>query len=95
MKKLLNFYFHTNDIPVLAHSNNDEMFTQGDPEFLGRVMVQPRVCLSETPYAPPDWPSQLQWCDLHRGAEEAGQILAAFELIEVRDWHETLAWAEV
>ena len=48
-------------------------------------MVQPRVCLSETPYAPPDWPSQLQWCDLHRGAEEGGQILAAFELIEVSE----------
>ena len=48
-------------------------------------MVQPRVCVKGTRYEAPNWPSQLQWCDLQRGTEEAGQVLAAFELIEVRN----------
>ena len=48
-------------------------------------MVQPRVCLKGMRYDAPNWPSQLQWCDLQRGTEEGGQILAAFELVEVRN----------
>ena len=56
---------------------------QGQPEFLGRAIVTPDVKLNHVLYEEPDWPAPLQWWDVLRGPKEAGELLAAFELIEV------------
>ncbi len=58
-------------------------FQQGAPEFLGRAMVRPRVKLASMPYDSPIFPAPLQWWDVYRGPHRAGEILAAFELLQV------------
>ena len=56
---------------------------QGKAEFMGRAVTQPSVKLLNEPYARPDFPPSLQWIPLWRDEEDAGEILAAFELLEV------------
>ena len=34
-------------------------------------------------YEKPDWPPDLEWHSVHRGTEQAGELLAQFELLEV------------
>ena len=46
-------------------------------------MVRPRVKPLNVPYEAPEWPSELQWWDVYRGHRRAGEILAAFELLQV------------
>ena len=52
---------------------------QGEPDFLGRAVVTPRVKLDEETYEP----APLEWWDIYRGTKKAGEILASFELLEV------------
>jgi hypothetical protein len=52
---------------------------QGDPEFLGRCIVTPKIKLEEEAYDP----ACLEWFDVFRGPVPAGELLAAFELLEV------------
>ena len=35
-------------------------------------------------YEKPNFPPQLEWFDVHRGQDKAGELLAAFELLQVR-----------
>jgi len=53
----------------------------GKAEFLGRASGKPNVCLKETAYQLPT----LEWFQIYRGAESAGELLAAFELFEVSE----------
>uniref|UniRef100_A0A3Q2WJ89 Fer-1 like family member 6 n=1 Tax=Haplochromis burtoni TaxID=8153 RepID=A0A3Q2WJ89_HAPBU len=51
----------------------------GKAEYLGTTVAVPEVCLSSAPYTPPT----LQYNALHCGSQPGGELLAAFELLQV------------
>uniref|UniRef100_A0A1I8P4F1 C2 domain-containing protein n=1 Tax=Stomoxys calcitrans TaxID=35570 RepID=A0A1I8P4F1_STOCA len=51
----------------------------GKSEFIGRAMAKPRVKLRENAYVTPT----LEWFDIARGPDNAGELLAAFEMLEL------------
>ena len=51
----------------------------GKAEFLGRAIGKPNVLLCEETYKAPS----LEWFQIFRGTDEAGELLAAFEMFEV------------
>ncbi|MGH0182986.1 UNVERIFIED_CONTAM: hypothetical protein FKN15_010929 [Acipenser sinensis] len=51
----------------------------GSPEFIGRAFAGPEVKLIDEPYSKP----ALQFYDITKGKTRAGELLAAFELIEL------------
>ena len=59
------------------------LFHKGSPEFLGRVTARPKIKTATMKYEPPDFPPQLEWWDVFRGPQQAGELLAAFELLQV------------
>ncbi|XP_069175829.1 otoferlin isoform X3 [Procambarus clarkii] len=64
-----------------------EIFDQdnvGKSEFIGRALARPHVKLREEPYERP----HLQWHDLYRGTDHAGELLATFELLQFQDGEE-------
>ena len=56
---------------------------QGKSEFIGRAMAKPVVKGSTEKYEKPNFPPQLEWYDVFRGTDMAGELLAAFELLQV------------
>ncbi|XP_055682391.1 otoferlin [Lutzomyia longipalpis] len=50
----------------------------GKSEFIGRAIAKPRIKLREFNYVTPS----LEWFEITRGADNAGELLAAFELLE-------------
>ncbi|KAK7584153.1 hypothetical protein V9T40_005116 [Parthenolecanium corni] len=63
-----------------------EIFDQdkvGKSEFLGRTIAKPHVKLASEAYTKPNFPPSLEWYDIHRGSEHAGELLATFELLQV------------
>lgn len=56
---------------------------QGKSEFIGRTVAKPHVKLLEDDYVKPEFPPSLEWYDVHRGMEHAGELLATFELLQV------------
>lgn len=50
----------------------------GKSEFIGRTIAKPRIRLKENTYVTPT----LEWFDIGRGMDSAGELLAAFEMIE-------------
>lgn len=50
----------------------------GKSEFIGRAIARPRIKLKENVYVTPT----LEWFDISRGLDNAGELLAAFEMIE-------------
>ena len=58
-------------------------FTQGDSEFIGRALARPIVKMACEPYEKPFFPPALEWFQIFRGEEKAGELLAAFELLQV------------
>lgn len=62
-----------------------EIFDQdkvGKSEFIGRALAKPCVKLLEEPYEPPNFPPLLEWHEIQRGPDHAGELLACFELLE-------------
>ncbi|XP_015590570.1 otoferlin [Cephus cinctus] len=62
-----------------------ELFDQdkvGKSEYIGRAIAKPHVKLAGEPYTPPQFPPSLEWYEISRGAARAGELLAAFELLE-------------
>lgn len=59
--------------------------SQGIKEFCGRCTAIPLVKLAEETYSPPDFPPKLGWYKFKSQRDFSGSVLAAFELIEVRD----------
>ncbi|XP_064626480.1 otoferlin-like [Lineus longissimus] len=62
-----------------------EIFDQdsvGKCEFLGRALAKPQVKLCNEKYEPPKFPVQLEWWDVYRGPDRAGELLACFELLQ-------------
>ncbi|XP_054254903.1 fer-1-like protein 4 [Indicator indicator] len=51
----------------------------GSPEFLGQAFAIPQVKLVDEPYTKPT----LQFFDIYKGTKAAGELIAAFELIEL------------
>ena len=53
-------------------------------EFIGRAAATPVVKLLDQEYAKPFFPPILQWFPIQRGDDKAGDLLAAFELFQVK-----------
>ncbi|XP_024082111.1 otoferlin-like isoform X1 [Cimex lectularius] len=63
-----------------------EIFDQdkvGKSEFIGRAVAKPHVKLLEEAYTKPDFPPSLEWFEIYRGQERAGELLATFEMLEL------------
>ena len=60
---------------------------QGKSEFIGRALARPVVKASSEKYNKPNFPPQLEWFDICRGSDRAGELLAAFELLQVYCYH--------
>ena len=56
---------------------------KGDSEFIGRALARPLVKLAHEKYEKPLFPPALEWFEIMRGEERAGELLAAFELLQV------------
>lgn len=56
---------------------------QGKAEFIGRTFAKPLVKMCEEHYGPPRFPPQLEYYQVYRGNSTAGELLAAFELLQV------------
>lgn len=46
-------------------------------------MARPVVKMSNESYDSPRFPPRLEWWDIYRGPDKAGELLAAFELLQV------------
>jgi hypothetical protein len=62
-----------------CHSSLLSFAQVGKAEFLGRALGKPSVNLAEDNYQQPN----LEWFQIHRGNEESGELLAAFQMFEV------------
>ncbi|XP_073975608.1 otoferlin-like isoform X1 [Rhodnius prolixus] len=65
-----------------------EIFDQdkvGKSEFIGRAIGKPHIKLSEEPYSKPEFPPSLEWFEIYRGQERAGELLATFEMLQLDD----------
>lgn len=51
----------------------------GKSEFIGRAIAKPKVKLKENSYKIP----VLEWFEIFRGQDTAGELLAAFEMLEI------------
>ncbi|KAL5015843.1 hypothetical protein ScPMuIL_005432 [Solemya velum] len=63
-----------------------EVFDQdkvGKSEFIGRAVAKPSVKMSNEKYEQPRFPPRLEWWDIYRGPDKAGELLAAFELLQL------------
>ena len=59
------------------------IYFQGDSEFIGRALARPIVKMATEKYDKPNFPPALEWFEILRGDEKAGELLAAFELLHV------------
>ncbi len=53
---------------------------------MGRTFAKPVVKMADEHYGPPRFPPQLEYYQIYRGNCTAGEMLAAFELLQVRLW---------
>ena len=59
------------------------MSRQGKADFIGRTFAKPLVKMADEAYCPPRFPPQLEYYQIYRGNATAGDLLAAFELLQV------------
>lgn len=60
---------------------------------MGRTFAKPVVKMADEHYGPPRFPPQLEYYQIYRGNGAAGEMLAAFELLQVRlSQHLNHAW---
>lgn len=50
---------------------------------MGRTFAKPLVKMADEAYCPPRFPPQLEYYQIYRGNATAGDLLAAFELLQV------------
>lgn len=50
---------------------------------MGRTFAKPVVKMADEEYCPPRFPPQLEYYQIYRGNATAGDLLAAFELLQV------------
>lgn len=60
---------------------------QGKAEFIGRTFAKPLTKMVDEHYGPPRFPPQLEYYQIYRGNCTAGDLLAAFELLQVWPGH--------
>lgn len=60
---------------------------QGKAEFIGRTFAKPLTKMVDEHYGPPRFPPQLEYYQIYRGNCTAGDMLAAFELLQVWPVH--------
>uniref|UniRef100_A0A8D2ITA5 Otoferlin n=1 Tax=Varanus komodoensis TaxID=61221 RepID=A0A8D2ITA5_VARKO len=55
----------------------------GKADFMGRTFAKPVVKMADEEYCPPRFPPQLEYYQIYRGNSTAGDLLAAFELLQI------------
>ncbi|XP_063278910.1 otoferlin isoform X1 [Prinia subflava] len=70
------------DPPIIVIEIYDQD-TVGKADFMGRTFAKPVVKMSDEQYCPPRFPPQLEYYQIYRGNATAGDLLAAFELLQI------------
>uniref|UniRef100_A0A8C6MM89 Otoferlin n=1 Tax=Nothobranchius furzeri TaxID=105023 RepID=A0A8C6MM89_NOTFU len=70
------------DPPIIVIELYDQD-TVGKADFMGRTFAKPVVKMADEHYGPPRFPPQLEYYQIYRGNGAAGEMLAAFELLQV------------
>ncbi|KAA8581929.1 hypothetical protein FQN60_008669, partial [Etheostoma spectabile] len=70
------------DPPIIVIELYDQD-TVGKAEFMGRTFAKPVVKMADEHYGPPRFPPQLEYYQIYRGNCTAGEMLAAFELLQI------------
>uniref|UniRef100_A0A8C0J8A6 Otoferlin n=1 Tax=Chelonoidis abingdonii TaxID=106734 RepID=A0A8C0J8A6_CHEAB len=70
------------DPPIIVIEIYDQD-TVGKADFMGRTFAKPVVKMSDEDYGPPRFPPQLEYYQIYRGNSTAGDLLAAFELLQI------------
>uniref|UniRef100_A0A3P9CPD9 Otoferlin n=1 Tax=Maylandia zebra TaxID=106582 RepID=A0A3P9CPD9_9CICH len=70
------------DPPIIVVEIYDQD-TVGKAEFIGRTFAKPTIKMCDEHYAPPRFPPQLEYFQIYRGNCTAGELLAAFELLQI------------
>ncbi|XP_058469610.1 otoferlin isoform X1 [Solea solea] len=70
------------DPPIIVVEIYDQD-TVGKAEFIGRTFAKPTIKMCEEHYGPPRFPPQLEYYQVYRGNSTAGELLAAFELLQI------------
>ncbi|CAB1331252.1 unnamed protein product, partial [Coregonus sp. 'balchen'] len=73
------------DPPIIVIEIYDQD-TVGKAEFMGRTFAKPITKMADEHYGPPRFPPQLEYYQIYRGNCTAGEMLAAFELLQVLFW---------
>uniref|UniRef100_A0A9J7X9P9 Otoferlin n=1 Tax=Cyprinus carpio carpio TaxID=630221 RepID=A0A9J7X9P9_CYPCA len=70
------------DPPIIVIELYDQD-TVGKAEFIGRTFAKPLTKMVDEHYGPPQFPPQLEYYQIYRGNCTAGDLLAAFELLQI------------
>ncbi|TDH00496.1 hypothetical protein EPR50_G00188930 [Perca flavescens] len=70
------------DPPIIVIEIFDQD-TVGKAEFIGRAFAKPTIKMCDEHYGPPRFPPQLEYYQIYRGNCTAGELLAAFELLQI------------
>uniref|UniRef100_A0A665X9R8 Otoferlin n=1 Tax=Echeneis naucrates TaxID=173247 RepID=A0A665X9R8_ECHNA len=70
------------DPPIIVIEIYDQD-TVGKADFMGRTFAKPVVKMADEHYGPPRFPPQLEYYQIYRGNCAAGEMLGAFELLQV------------
>ncbi|XP_018427633.1 PREDICTED: otoferlin, partial [Nanorana parkeri] len=70
------------DPPIIVIEIYDQD-TVGKADFMGRTFAKPVVKMADEGYCPPRFPPQLEYYQIYRGNSTAGDLLAAFELLQI------------
>ncbi|XP_076013626.1 otoferlin-like [Genypterus blacodes] len=70
------------DPPIVVIEIYDQD-TVGKADFMGRTFAKPVVKMADEHYGPPRFPPQLEYYQIYRGNCAAGEMLAAFELLQI------------
>uniref|UniRef100_A0A673YZT8 Otoferlin n=1 Tax=Salmo trutta TaxID=8032 RepID=A0A673YZT8_SALTR len=70
------------DPPIIVVEVYDQD-TVGKAEFIGRTFAKPITKMCDEHYGPPRFPPQLEYYQIYRGNSTAGDLLAAFELLQL------------
>ncbi|XP_035000642.1 otoferlin isoform X2 [Hippoglossus stenolepis] len=70
------------DPPIIVIEIFDQD-TVGKAEFIGRTFAKPTIKMCDEHYGPPRFPPQLEYYQVYRGNCIAGELLAAFELLQI------------
>uniref|UniRef100_A0A452VB31 Otoferlin n=1 Tax=Ursus maritimus TaxID=29073 RepID=A0A452VB31_URSMA len=71
-----------NDPPIIVIEIYDQD-TMGKTDFMGRTFAKPLVKMADEAYCPPRFPPQLEYFQIYRGTATAGDLLGAFELLQI------------